>query len=130
MTPWGCAIFGQQNRYLNKLGKVQLGDAAYQISSLLFLWFQTRFFLFSTSKPIPGNAIFGPRPLFGPLGDIKVSGHVVSDKIFYAPPPPPPTLKKLKGHISLGLSLRPSVCASVTKIIFTVLKQHRFVIKN
>ena len=28
----------------------------------------------------------------------------------------PPTLKKLKGHIALGLSVCPSVCASVTKI--------------
>ena len=25
----------------------------------------------------------------------------------------PPTLKKLKGHIALGLSVRPSVCPSV-----------------
>ena len=28
----------------------------------------------------------------------------------------PPTLKKLKGHIALGLSVRPFLCASVTKI--------------
>ena len=29
----------------------------------------------------------------------------------------PPTLEKLKGHIALGLSVRPSVRASVTKFI-------------
>ena len=28
----------------------------------------------------------------------------------------PPTLKQLKGHIALGLYVRPSICASVTKI--------------
>ena len=102
--PGAVPFFWQQNHYLNKLGKVQLGDAAYQLSRLLALWFQTRrFILFSTSKPIPGNAIFGPRQLFGPLGDIMVLGNVVSDKIFYAP-----NFEKVEGAYCVGL-VPPSV---------------------